>query len=135
GGLPCAGGCAAAPAACRGQLARVGADLVLRLIVADIQMGSGRTGDFFSFEEAGIVPDMVCLSKSISGYGLPMAITLIRPELDIWEPGEHNGTFRGISPAFVTAAESIRTYWADDALKTSTLAKGVKVESRFNGMV
>jgi len=101
------------------------------LILDDVQMGCGRTGGFFSFEEAGIVPDMVCLSKSISGYGLPMAITLIRPELDIWAPGEHNGTFRGISPAFATAAEAIRLYWSDDALEQSTLAKGEKVKARF----
>lgn len=105
------------------------------LILDDIQMGCGRTGDFFSFEEAGIVPDIVCLSKSISGYGLPMALTLVKPELDVWEPGEHNGTFRGINPAFVSAAEAIRTYWTNDDLKTSTLAKGLKVESRFNGLV
>ena len=57
------------------------------LIVDDIQMGCGRTGPFFSFEEAGIVPDIVCLSKSLSGYGLPFAVTLLRPELDVWEPG------------------------------------------------
>jgi diaminobutyrate-2-oxoglutarate transaminase len=67
------------------------------LIVDDVQMGCGRTGPFFSFEAAGIKPDIVCLSKSISGYGLPLALTLIRPDLDIWRPGEHNGTFRGVS--------------------------------------
>src|SRR5690606_14018971 len=105
------------------------------LILDDIQMGCGRTGSFFSFEEAGIVPDMVTLSKSISGYGIPMALTLIRPDLDVWEPGEHNGTFRGISPAFATAAAALRRYWSDDELKKSTLAKGAKVESRFNGIV
>src|SRR6185295_20182176 len=44
------------------------------LIVDDIQVGCGRTGPFFSFEPAGLAPDIVCLSKSISGYGLPMAI-------------------------------------------------------------
>ncbi|MGH3851023.1 MAG: aspartate aminotransferase family protein, partial [Pseudonocardiaceae bacterium] len=71
------------------------------LIVDDVQMGCGRTGPFFSFEPAGITPDIVTISKSISGYGLPMALTLIRPELDVWEPGEHNGTFRGNNPAFV----------------------------------
>ena len=97
------------------------------LIVDDVQMGCGRTGAFFSFEEAGITPDIVCLSKSISGYGLPMALTLIRPELDVWEPGEHNGTFRGISPAFVTAAEALRTYWADDELEKAVKAKGERV--------
>ena len=71
------------------------------LIVDDIQIGCGRSGWFFSFERAGIVPDMVALSKSIGGFGLPLAILLIKPELDIWKPGEHNGTFRGNQLAFV----------------------------------
>ncbi|MPV48622.1 diaminobutyrate--2-oxoglutarate transaminase [Pseudactinotalea sp. HY160] len=84
------------------------------LIVDDIQAGCGRTGTFFSFEEAGIVPDIVTVSKSISGYGLPMALTMFRRELDVWEPGEHNGTFRGNAPAFVTATAALETYWADD---------------------
>ena len=54
------------------------------LIVDDIQMGCGRTGSFFSFEESGITPDIVTLSKSISGYGLPMSLCLFRHELDVW---------------------------------------------------
>jgi diaminobutyrate-2-oxoglutarate transaminase len=85
------------------------------LIVDDIQAGCGRTGTFFSFEPAGISPDIICLSKSISGYGLPMAITLIKPELDIWSAGEHNGTFRGHNLAFISATESLN-YWKDDTL-------------------
>ncbi len=97
------------------------------LIVDDVQMGCGRTGPFFSFEAAGIRPDMVCLSKSIGGFGLPMALTLIRPDLDIWEPGEHNGTFRGVNPAFVTGTAALRTYWRDDELERSTLAKAQRV--------
>ncbi|WP_402377499.1 diaminobutyrate--2-oxoglutarate transaminase [Isoptericola rhizosphaerae] len=105
------------------------------LILDDIQMGCGRTGGFFSFEEAGIVPDIICLSKSISGYGMPMAITLVRPELDVWEPGEHNGTFRGFAPAFATASEAIRTYWSDDTLENEVKAKGLIVESAFNSVV
>ena len=105
------------------------------LIVDDIQMGCGRTGGFFSFEEAGIVPDMVTLSKSISGYGLPMALTLIKPELDVWEPGEHNGTFRDFGPAFATATKAIELFWSDDELEKSTLRKGAYVEGRFNQLV
>jgi diaminobutyrate-2-oxoglutarate transaminase len=101
------------------------------LIVDDVQMGCGRTGPFFSFEIAGIQPDIVCLSKSISGYGLPMALTLIKPELDVWGPGEHNGTFRGNNPAFVTATAALRRYWSDDALERGTLAKGQRVEARL----
>jgi diaminobutyrate-2-oxoglutarate transaminase len=97
------------------------------LIVDDVQMGCGRTGPFFSFESAGIEPDIVCLSKSIGAFGLPLALTLIKPELDVWEPGEHNGTFRGVNPAFVAGTEAIRTYWRDDKLEKSTLAKGEQV--------
>jgi diaminobutyrate-2-oxoglutarate transaminase len=97
------------------------------LVVDDVQMGCGRTGPFFSFEAAGIEPDMVCLSKSISGFGLPMALTLIRPDLDIWEPGEHSGTFRGFNPAFVTGTVALRSYWVADALERSTAARGLRI--------
>ena len=84
------------------------------LIVDDIQAGCGRTGAFFSFEPSGVSPDIITLSKSISGLGLPLALTLIRPELDIWKPGEHNGTFRGNNAAFVTATAALK-HWRDDA--------------------
>ena len=88
------------------------------LIVDDIQAGCGRTGTFFSFEPSGIKPDIVTLSKSISGYGLPMAIVLLKPELDKWEPGEHNGTFRGNNHAFITAAKALEIYWANEDFET-----------------
>lgn len=117
------------------QLSEVCHKHEILLIVDDIQVGCGRTGAFFSFEEAGIVPDIICLSKAISGYGLPLALTLLRPELDVWDPGEHNGTFRGFAPAFVTAAEAIRTYWSDNALEQSTLTKGAFVEATLNSIV
>ncbi|WP_416520348.1 aminotransferase class III-fold pyridoxal phosphate-dependent enzyme, partial [Streptomyces achromogenes] len=97
------------------------------LIVDDIQMGCGRTGAFFSFEEAGITPDIVTMSKSISGYGLPMSLCLFRPELDVWEPGEHNGTFRGNNPAFVTATAALHMYWTDDQMEKHTRARGEQV--------
>jgi diaminobutyrate-2-oxoglutarate transaminase len=92
------------------------------LIVDDIQAGCGRTGTFFSFEPSGIVPDIVTLSKSLSGMGLPFAVTLVRPELDVFEPGEHNGTFRGFNPAFVTATAALDR-WRDDAFATEVRRK------------
>ena len=104
------------------------------LIVDDIQMGCGRTGAFFSFEEAGITPDIVTLSKSISGYGMPMSLTLFKPELDIWEPGEHNGTFRGNNPAFVTSAAALDTYWADGQMEKQTIARGEQVEQALRAI-
>jgi diaminobutyrate-2-oxoglutarate transaminase len=93
------------------KLAAVAKDIGALLIVDDIQAGCGRTGDFFSFERAGVVPDVVCLSKSIGG-GLPMSLLLVKPEFDIWQAGEHSGTFRGNSLAFV-AATSALSLWSD----------------------
>lgn len=94
------------------------------LIVDDIQTGNGRCGGFFSFEESGIQPDVITVSKSISGYGLPLALTLIRPEYDIWEPGEHNGTFRGFNPAMVTAKRALELFWQDDKLEKDVARRG-----------
>ncbi|MCA9534371.1 MAG: diaminobutyrate--2-oxoglutarate transaminase [Myxococcales bacterium] len=101
------------------------------LIVDDIQVGCGRTGTFFSFEEAGIVPDIVCLSKSLSGYGLPLSLVLLKPELDVWAPGEHNGTFRGHNPAFVTATAALRVYWKDDSLTREVQRKGAIIREEL----
>ena len=80
------------------------------MIVDDIQVGNTRTGTFFSFERAGIVPDMVTLSKSISGFGQPMSLLLVRPQYDIFGPAEHNGTWRGNQLAFVGAKAAIEFF-------------------------
>ncbi|MGH3367680.1 MAG: diaminobutyrate--2-oxoglutarate transaminase [Nocardioidaceae bacterium] len=93
------------------------------LIVDDVQAGCGRTGSFFSFEDAGIEPDIVCLSKSVSGFGLPMALTLFHPEHDQFGPGEHNGTFRGHNPAFVTGAAALERFWSDNVFAKETVTK------------
>lgn len=104
------------------------------LIVDDIQVGCGRTGAFFSFEDAGIEPDIITLSKSLSGYGLPLALVLMKPELDVWSPGEHNGTFRGHCPAFVTATAAL-DFWTDNALEMSVRKKSRHVERRLNTLL
>jgi diaminobutyrate-2-oxoglutarate transaminase len=105
------------------RLRRIASERGILLIVDDIQAGCGRTGPFFSFEEAALYPDMVCLSKSISGYGLPLALLLIRPELDKWSPGEHNGTFRGNNLAFVTATAALN-FWIDQGFEHEIMRKG-----------
>lgn len=104
------------------------------LIVDDIQAGLGRTGGFFSFEEAGIKPDIVTLAKSLSGMGLPFALTLFRPELDVWKPGEHNGTFRGNNHAFVTATAALRHFWSTDDFQKDVKRRGDYLEMRLSRM-
>jgi len=103
------------------------------LILDEIQVGNGRTGDFFSFERAGIKPDIVTLSKSI-GTGLPMSIVLMRDDVDVWSPGEHTGTFRGNSHAFVAGTAMLEHYWRDDAFTREIRSKGEQVEARFRAI-
>lgn len=100
-------------------------------IIDDIQAGCGRTGGFFSFEGMGLSPDIVTLAKSISGMGLPMALTLIKPQHDIWTPAEHNGTFRGNNHAFVTASAALEKFWATDAFATDVAAKADVLADRL----
>jgi diaminobutyrate-2-oxoglutarate transaminase len=101
------------------------------MIVDDIQAGCGRTGPFFSFETSGIRPDIITLSKSLSGYGLPMALVLLKPELDQWAPGEHNGTFRGNNHAFITATAALKHYWRDAAFSEEISHKAQLVTKKL----
>lgn len=97
------------------------------LIVDDIQVGCGRSGNFFSFERAGIVPDMVTVSKSIGGYGLPLSLVLMKPELDLWSPGEHTGTFRSNQLSLVAAKAGLEVFVNQD------VAGQVEQKSRIAG--
>ena len=105
------------------------------LIVDDIQVGCGRTGTFFSFESAGIQPDIITLSKSLSGFGLPMSLVLMKPELDVWKPGAHSGTFRGNNLAFVTASQALDTYWSNDAFSEEIQRKEGLVRDWLENLV
>ncbi|WP_257558179.1 diaminobutyrate--2-oxoglutarate transaminase [Sphingobium sp. CFD-2] len=104
------------------------------MIVDDIQAGCGRTGSFFSFEGMGFTPDIVTMAKSLSGMGLPFALTLFRPELDQWAPGEHNGTFRGNNHAFVTATATLRHFWSNTQLQKDIARRGALIERRLEAI-
>lgn len=111
------------------ELAEICHEWDILLIVDDIQVGNGRTGDFFSFEESGIKPDMVILSKAIGG-GLPLSLLLVRPDLDQWKPGEHTGTFRGNNLAFVAATVAFR-FWENNDLSDAIKYKGGFMDNRL----
>jgi diaminobutyrate-2-oxoglutarate transaminase len=104
------------------------------LIVDDIQAGCGRTGSFFSFEDAGLKPDLVCLAKSIGGIGLPMALLLIKPLHDQWSPGEHNGTFRGNNLAFVAATAALQL-WRDPEFLAAVASSSVFIRTWIDDLV
>jgi diaminobutyrate-2-oxoglutarate transaminase len=130
------GGIYAAPPEWLRGLRRICDRYGILMIVDDIQVGCGRTGSFFSFEEAGVVPDIVTLSKSIGGYGLPMSLVLMKPEIDRWKPAQHTGTFRGNQLAFVAAAAAL-DLWRDGRLEAEVARKAAVVrlylEERLGG--
>lgn len=115
------------------ELAEICYEFDILLIVDDIQVGNGRSGDFFSFEEAGIRPDIITLSKSIGG-GLPLAFILLKPDLDQWKPGEHTGTFRGNNLAFVASTKAFE-YWDSLDLSEAVKYKGAVIEKELLGIV
>ncbi|WKU03686.1 diaminobutyrate--2-oxoglutarate transaminase [Micromonospora sp. HUAS LYJ1] len=104
------------------------------LIVDDVQAGCGRTGTFFSFESSGIVPDMVVLAKSLSGFGLPLAVVLLLPEHDAWRAAEHNGTFRGNNHAFVTARVAILKFWSSGVFPAAIESRSRVIESTLDSL-
>ncbi|MFQ1702269.1 diaminobutyrate--2-oxoglutarate transaminase [Loktanella agnita] len=113
------------------RIAKVAKDHGALLIIDDIQAGCGRCGTFFSFEDMGITPDIVTMAKSLSGFGLPMAALLVRPEYDVFGPAEHNGTFRGNTHAFVTARVTIEKFWADDSFQKGLNEKANLINDRL----
>jgi diaminobutyrate-2-oxoglutarate transaminase len=113
------------------RVAALAASCGALLVVDDVQAGCGRTGTFFSFEPSGLQPDLVVLSKSLSGFGLPMAVLLVRPGCDIWAPGEHNGTFRGNNHAFVTARVALRKFWTTPRLQEDVRRRASLVTDRL----
>ncbi|MCL8537183.1 diaminobutyrate--2-oxoglutarate transaminase [Chryseobacterium gallinarum] len=124
------GGVKVAPKEWLENVAALAKKYEILLIVDEIQTGCGRTGTFFSFEIADIAPDIVCLSKSLSGYGLPLSVNLIKPEIDCWTPGEHNGTFRGNNLAFITAMTAL-DYWKTEEFAADIQKKSAIIDAFF----
>lgn len=117
-----------------GEVRRLCTEEGVIVIADDVQAGIGRTGPFFSFEGSGLDPDIICLSKSLSGLGLPLALNLVRRELDQWRPGEFTGTFRGNNLAFTCATAVLQRYWHDDALERSTARHGQLVSEHLRSL-
>jgi diaminobutyrate-2-oxoglutarate transaminase len=128
------GGARAFDPAYLAAIRRITSELGILVIADEIQAGVGRTGPFFSFEGSSLDPDIICVSKSISGLGLPMAINLVRRSLDTWNPGEFSGTFRGNNLAFKTSATMLNHYWSDSTLEKNTELFGHSTRTALESM-
>lgn len=101
------------------------------MIIDDVQVGNGRSGDFFSFERADIIPDMITISKAIGG-GFPLSILLFKSELDIWKKGEHTGTFRGNNLSFIAGSVILEEFWKTDKFSCEIKRKSKIIEEYLN---
>ena len=106
-------------------LRRITEQAGVALIVDEIQSGFARTGKMFAFEHAGIVPDVVVLSKAIGG-SLPLAVVVYRDWLDTWLPGAHAGTFRGNQMA-MAAGSAVMRYLKEHDLAGHAAAMGERL--------
>ncbi|MBO9711825.1 adenosylmethionine--8-amino-7-oxononanoate transaminase [Sphingomonas sp.] len=71
-----AGGMRFYPAAVLAEMRRICAAHGVLFIADEVMTGWGRTGTRFACEQAGVVPDLLCLSKGLTGGSLPLAVTL-----------------------------------------------------------
>lgn len=115
------GGVIPAPVEWMRGLRRICDEHGILLIFDEIQCGVGKTGHRFAFEESGVSPDILCLSKAIGG-GLPMSILVFNKEIDTWKAGEHTGTFRGNQLAMVSGAKALEIIERDELVEHANIA-------------
>ena len=123
------GGVVPAPVEFLQAVRRITKELGIPMICDEIQCGMGRTGKVFAFEHAGIVPDVILISKAIGGTQ-PMAVVVYDKDLDTWGPGAHAGTFRGNQLAMVAGTVVLKklqdpAFLADVARKGKILEEGL----------
>ncbi|MCE0460734.1 MULTISPECIES: diaminobutyrate--2-oxoglutarate transaminase family protein [Pseudomonas] len=121
------GGCIPASANWLRALREITLEQDILLIVDEVQTGLGRTGSTFAIEHAGVVPDILVLSKAIGG-GYPLAVVVYAEHLDTWGPGMHAGTFRGNQVAMVAGAATMRQISRDNLV-----ANAARMGERLQG--
>jgi 4-aminobutyrate aminotransferase len=100
------------------------------LIADEVQSGFGRTGRMWAFEEAGIVPDIVCVAKAIAN-GLPLsAIASSRALQERWGVGAHGSTFGG-NPVSCAAGIAVLETIAAQGLVANAAARGAELTAQL----
>jgi predicted acetylornithine/succinylornithine family transaminase len=86
------------------------------LIFDEVQVGMGRTGTLFAYEQCGVEPDIMTLAKALAS-GIPIGATLAREEVAAsFTPGSHGSTFGGNAVAAAAAVATLETMLADGFL-------------------
>jgi len=123
------GGAIPAPASFLREVRRITKEHGIIMICDEIQAGMGRSGQMWAYQEAGIIPDVVLISKAVGG-GLPMAVMMYNHDLDVWGPGWHAGTFRGNQMAMATGAAGMK-YILSENLPGKATTKGARLTNHL----
>lgn len=104
------------------------------LMIDEIQTGLARTGPLFAYQDAGVVPDVMMLAKSLGG-GVPIGAVVARPPHDaVLQPGDHGSTFAG-SPLACAAGLAACAVLDDPALQQGVRRKGARLLAGLRGLV
>lgn len=94
------------------------------MMVDEVQTGVGRTGSFFAFEKAGILPDVITMAKGL-GAGLPIGACIgVGKAATLFGPGSHGTTFGG-NPVACAAANAVLDV-VDEQFVADVQTKGEK---------
>ncbi|MFI5761509.1 diaminobutyrate--2-oxoglutarate transaminase family protein [Streptomyces sp. NPDC051563] len=127
------GGVHPAPDAWLRRMRQITAERGIPLIADEVQTGVGRTGAFWGVDHAGVVPDVMVLSKAIGG-SLPLAVIVYRAELDQWAPGAHAGTFRGNQLAMAAGTATL-AYVRENGLAERARTLGAHMLAALRGLI
>ena len=90
------------------------------LMLDEIQCGLGRTGKWFFYQHAGVLPDVATLAKGLAG-GIPIGVCLARgAAADVFKPGNHGSTFGGNPFACAAALTTLEVIEQDKLLDNAT---------------
>jgi 4-aminobutyrate aminotransferase len=118
------GGYVPAPAAFLQALRALCDEHGILLVVDEVQTGFGRTGTFFCFEQAGIVPDIIVMAKGL-GSGMPISAIASKAELMAkWKAGTHGGTYGGGNAVATAAACATIDVIRDEGLVENSAEMG-----------
>lgn len=108
------------------------------LMLDEIQTGIGRTGTWFAFQQAGIVPDVMALAKGLGG-GMPIGACLAKGvAAEVFKPGNHGSTFGGNPLACAAALETLAVVEEQDLCRhASELGEYIRagLKTQLNGVM
>lgn len=103
------------------------------MIIDDVQAGMGRTGQWFSWQDMGIEPDIVSLAKAL-GNGLPIGASLAKAEVaKVFQPGDHATTFGG-GPVVCAAANATIAEIENAGLLANARERGQQLATSLSGV-